>query len=190
MAGGSQDLLQPNNLALSWCKYFIHHPKFFLPQLLPAPLGSKSISPPQHTLFSLANTLRIEEAVKWDHKPACGLLRFSAVSWFHTPVPHISHVNCQNRHKTSRIKLFLCKICQVRRLWGLQMRRPRGPLSPTAWLAVDPLKLFSMTSALFFSQWKYPSLAEGQRQHKCQCRCTEVTAATAGYQRAGGRCLL
>ncbi|RXN37375.1 E3 ubiquitin- ligase mib1 isoform X1 [Labeo rohita] len=66
MAGGSQDLLQPNNLALSWCKYSIPHPKFFLPQLLPAPLGSKSISPPQHTSFSLACTTRIGEAVKWD----------------------------------------------------------------------------------------------------------------------------
>lgn len=78
MAGGSQDLLQPNNLALSWCKYSIPHPKFFLPQLLPAPLGSQSISPPQHTPFSLACTTRIGEAVKWDHRPACGLLRFSA----------------------------------------------------------------------------------------------------------------
>ncbi|KTF71904.1 hypothetical protein cypCar_00027537, partial [Cyprinus carpio] len=62
VAGGSQDLLQPNNLALSWCKYSIPHPKFFLPQLLPAPLGSKSISPPQHTSFSLACTTRIGEA--------------------------------------------------------------------------------------------------------------------------------
>lgn len=43
VAGGSQDLLQPNNLAISWCKYLIPHPQFFLPQLLPAPLGSKSI---------------------------------------------------------------------------------------------------------------------------------------------------
>ncbi|KAG1967018.1 E3 ubiquitin-protein ligase mib1 [Pimephales promelas] len=37
LAGGSQDLLQPNNLALSWCKYSINHP-----QVLPASTSSCS----------------------------------------------------------------------------------------------------------------------------------------------------
>lgn len=94
VAGGSQDLLQPNNLALSWCKYLIPHPQFFLPQLLPAPLGSKSILPlERHSVWPTLGR-QVSSGLL---AACCGSVASVSMAWLPNKTLCIRHVSEQGR---------------------------------------------------------------------------------------------
>lgn len=54
MAGGSQDLLQPNNLALSWCKYTSMIPSLIRPFYERAPHSAALAPIPSPETLSLS----------------------------------------------------------------------------------------------------------------------------------------
>lgn len=190
MAGGSQDLLQPNNLALSWCKYTSMIPSlirpFFkgLPTVLPWPLAPPLKPPPPPFLFQqFTQTIN---SICWYSKCVMHMPRIAQV-W--TGVPNRAAVQpVIHSGSFTPVSLSTCI------LWPLQCQYRCMMFSPVPVYISDNYKVLKVNAVPTRAARAQVSSAKHNKNPECMCLgsmlvsqnwCCKYTLAPSLFRNVG-----